>query len=297
MRVQAWGWQCATLFYTHAEWMCSAAPGSAQLVGSVGRCSTGCRRRLHSLLLLASSLPGHQARHSGLLGWRGSPPNTWLGASAWRTTRDGTSEEYRLRAVPAVPAKSTAWIFCASETSKAVHLSSCACRCVQDQGEGWGQVQGWPGLEGEGQAGLEEPAACRCSFSLQVALSTSAKSTAQARRQTAARVTRAAAARAAAAAARVVGHSRGARDPPRSAWTRPDPPRPARIRPNPSGAATALCPCRFSVCWPAAAAKTGSVGGGGGGGGGGRGAGAAGRGAARLFGHSARYANGACPGV
>ena len=28
-------WQCATLFYTHAEWMCSAASGSAQLVGRV----------------------------------------------------------------------------------------------------------------------------------------------------------------------------------------------------------------------------------------------------------------------
>jgi len=77
MRVQAWGWQRATLFYTHAEWMCSAASGSAQLVCRVGRCSTGCRRRLHSLLLLASSLPGDHARPSGLLGWRGSPPNTW----------------------------------------------------------------------------------------------------------------------------------------------------------------------------------------------------------------------------
>ena len=79
MRVQAWGWQHATLCYTHAEWMCSAASGSAQLVGRVGRCSTGCRRRLHSLLLLASSLPGDHARPSGLLGWRGSPPKTWLG--------------------------------------------------------------------------------------------------------------------------------------------------------------------------------------------------------------------------
>ena len=106
MRVQAWGWQHATLCYTHAEWMCSAASGSALLVGRVGRCSKGRRRRLHSLLLLASSLPGDHARPSGLLGWRGSPPNTWLGVPGRSRPLTGTltgtltgSHCCRLRAV------------------------------------------------------------------------------------------------------------------------------------------------------------------------------------------------------
>jgi hypothetical protein len=90
MRVQAWGWQHATLCYTHAEWMCSAASGSALLVGRVGRCSKGRRRRLHSLLLLASSLPGDHARPSGLLGWRGSPPNMWLGVPGRSRPLTGT---------------------------------------------------------------------------------------------------------------------------------------------------------------------------------------------------------------